>query len=94
MSPEDEGNDIKKLKREQNEIVSQECRNSHATFASFGAQTPKSIPIVNLYAESLQDPGDEQELSQHDESERVAINAKTARETVQEPLQSKGKLKS
>ena len=86
MSPENETNDEKKLKREHNELVSQECRNSHATFQSFGANTPsKSIPIMNLYAESMQDPGDnvtDQELSQYDESERGTVNAKTARETV------------
>ena len=86
MSPENETNDEKKLKREHNELVSQECRNSQATFQSFGANTPsKSIPIMNLYAESMQDPGDnvtDQDLSQYDESERGTVNAKTARETV------------
>ena len=86
VSAEQETYDEKKLKREHNEIVSQECRNSHATFQSFGAQTPsKSIPIVNLYAESMQDPGEnvtEQSLSQYDESERDTVNPMTARETV------------
>ena len=40
---------------------------------------------MNLYAESMQDPGDnvtDQDLSQYDESERGTVNAKTARETV------------
>ena len=87
MSPENETNDEKKLKREHNELVSQECRNSQATFQSFGANTPsKSIPIMNLYAESMQDPGEnvtEQSLSQYDESERGdTVNPMTARETV------------
>lgn len=57
MVPEDKTKDEEKFKREQDAMLAQECRNSNATFSSFGA-TPKSIPIVNLYAESMRDPGD------------------------------------
>ena len=52
MAAEEKGKDVKKFKREQDAILAKECRNSHATFGSYGA-TPKSIPIVNLYAESM-----------------------------------------
>ena len=52
MVPEDKTKDEEKFKREQDAMLAKECRNSNATFSSFGA-TPKSIPIVNLYAESM-----------------------------------------
>ena len=92
-SPEEKTFDEKKFKREQNDLLSQECRNSHTTFASLGAnsgltpQSRESKPIMNLYAESLCEPsarGTEQEYSFYDESERGATHGNSARKTPQD----------
>ena len=94
MSPENETPDEKKFKIEQREVASQTCDLSNTYFQNYGKQaTPtKSIPIVNLYAESLQDEVDKftEQMSHFDESDMENVNPNSARETVSISNRRKG----